>query len=56
VARKWALLSKEEKEARLESAKEDARNYGEMVEMFGSEAGGLMANIMADAKHRGKRI
>lgn len=48
----WALLTPEEKTQRLEAAKEDAYQRGQLIANFGWEAGSMLGMLMDSARDR----
>ena len=45
-SRRWSAMSQEQRDAALERAKRQARNYGELQEIFGHDVAMALAPIM----------
>ncbi len=45
-SRRWSAMTQEQRDAALERAKRDARNYGQLQEVFGHDVAMALAPLM----------
>ena len=45
-ARKWAEMTPEQQNSALERAKAEARNYGQLMDIFGPDVAAALARVM----------
>ena len=46
TSRRWAAMTQEQRDAALEKAKAEARNYGQLQEIFGHDVAFALSGVM----------